>query len=259
MVYRRSQLSLWILSSFLLVIGCGFCLIRWRAERSAVQSVLENMTVSFRRVEQQVTRANITLNAFGEALHRIESKVDGVTDKVLHQTVSVAETREELAESDGPPNEEPRAPDPNSLPTLPGGVSPFDMITSELEDILKNPKLDLPKVELSRLQTAKLQAYLFATRAQVAAVDGELKIALVEGMNKLRDDGNYIDYNRGESYQHTDGVLTAGEEAPDGRVRMYYLQREQFPLLYEKREAKEKLAETASRQLLSMLKEETSK
>jgi hypothetical protein len=94
---------------------------------------------------------------------------------------------------------------------------------------------------------------LIQARAKKSMISSALRLAVVEAMDGLRDRGDFVLYEKGERFPPVEGVETAAEVAEDGRVRMYYLTREEFPGIYEKKQERMKVAEAAARKVLALL------
>ena len=90
-------------------------------------------------------------------------------------------------------------------------------------------------------------------RSTMEILDSQVRAEVPEGMEVMRQSGTYVEYAPGESYQIFEGVLSAGEETEDGRMRLFYFFPEEFPGIYAKKDEKKKVAELAVRRLLSLV------
>jgi hypothetical protein len=143
--------------------------------------------------------------------------------------------------------------DQRILPPLAQGTNPLDFITGPLDEILKDPVLNPKRKRLSALETALAGAELTRAQGELNTLDSEIRLEVVQGMEKLRPQGAFIEYAPGDNYLKEEGVLTAGEKTPEGGLRMFYLRPIDFPDIYEKKMKKEQIAEAALRRLLGIL------
>jgi len=137
--------------------------------------------------------------------------------------------------------------------TLPEGLSVERFIEDwNLDDFLKNPRWNPNGKELTRVQKSKaVEAATFA-RCILEILNSRIRAEVAEGMEKMFQVGNFVEYGPNERPIAIPGVFTAGEEVEGQGMRLYYFHPEEFPGIYEKRKEKRKIAETAARRLLSM-------
>jgi hypothetical protein len=142
----------------------------------------------------------------------------------------------------------------SSLPPLPEGMDPVATIASlELEKLLTEAESKFPGKELGRPEKMRLMHELTCARARIEMLDSEVRMAFVEGMEKLRGEGSYVEFSQGQPCQGIQGVLSAGEETEEKGTRLFYFYPEEFPEIYEKRGEKKKVAELSMRRILSMV------
>jgi hypothetical protein len=142
------------------------------------------------------------------------------------------------------------------LPPLPPGTNAACVIREQsLVDIFHNPTFNPSGKRLSRLEAARARVELARARARQEVLDAEVSLRFAEGMDQLTVEGAYVDYGPGERFETVKGVLTGGQELPDGGTRMFHYYPEEFPEIYDKRQETRRVAELSLRRVLSMFQE----
>jgi hypothetical protein len=145
------------------------------------------------------------------------------------------------------------------LPALPEGLAASDLLRKiDLKQFFADPAFNPRGKILSRVERARALSEVDCARARIEILHAEARVAVTEAIEKLRERGEYIDYASGERYETEQGVITAGEEIEGAGTRLFYLRREEFPAIYERREEAKQVAQTALRRLLSLTEEPSS-
>jgi hypothetical protein len=146
-----------------------------------------------------------------------------------------------------------------SLPALPDGIVADDLLKKiELKQFFCDPVFNPRGKVLSRVERARALSEVTCARARMEILHAEARVVVTEAIEKLRERREYIDYASGERYETEQGVITAGEEIEGIGTRLFYLRREEFPAIYERREEAKQVAQTALRRLLSLTEEPSS-
>jgi len=141
------------------------------------------------------------------------------------------------------------------------GLSLGYLLHADLEGILSDPKCnpegrELTQEELRELMTALRDYTFFEHRAAMLI---QRKIIRPE-MEKLREEGAYVEYGVGETPPAVEGVsISVGEPAGDWKsFRLFYFYPEDYPDLYELEEARKARAELAALRAYLILNPEKS-
>jgi hypothetical protein len=232
-----------------------------RSEREATSArlyaaVMENC----RRMELRESKSNALLNRLSRGqddLRRLLERSSVAASEPI--AISAQETPVPLTlrieEETTPENNEANE---GELPPLPQGLNPVDVLrtSSDLKAIVQDPRLNPAQRELNRADKFKLHAEFVHAKAKIEMLEADIHVAITGGIERMREHGEYIEYENGENYRTEPGVLTAGEETPDGGVRMFYLYPDDFAGVYSKRAERDQVAETAVRRVLRHLQGE---
>jgi hypothetical protein len=141
------------------------------------------------------------------------------------------------------------------LPSLPEGLNPVSVVRHmDYGRILADPRFNPSGRKLSRLESVKVRAELTRAKAMTDVLESEAKVEIVGGMDKLRESGNFIEYQKGESYQLLKDAITSAEEVEPGRIRMFYFLPEDFPELHAKKQEKRQVADVALRKVAAIIR-----
>jgi hypothetical protein len=245
---------------------------RWSGERNAVADQLSAAVSTLQRIESLFTREfreeelrwkglRDNLNEAREERGRLLATLEAGSRPQLPAAAGAAATGEQLPVSEGPGSLESSVEsgseplDLEKFPDIPGGRNPQVVLELDIDGFLADPELNPKQKTLTRLEASQARLELARARARTAVLDAEIRLGLVQAMDRLREKAAYVDYADGECYENPERVLTVGEENPGGGVRMYYLSEDEFPDLYARRREKAAVAERATRELLAKLQE----
>lgn len=156
------------------------------------------------------------------------------------------------------PSEDPLAAWPDEgLPELPSGIEPTNLVKSlDLKSFYEDQRFNPNGRELAPLERLKAIEVLATGQAWMEVLQRRLQVDVGQEMETLREEGNYVEYDDGESRDPgPPGALTVGESAGDHRMRIFYLDPTSFPEVAEKQRRIEKVAEKTVRKLLQFVAE----
>jgi hypothetical protein len=202
------------------------------------------------------TRISAILSAIrkdGELLQALAEKLQNVTVPVLTEASSKAVQETDAAATDGQAESE--IPEDDLRP-LPEGISSDRFIEQfDLAEFLKDPRWNPGRKKPTRVEIFRAIAEATLAKCRMEILESQFRLEVAESMDKLRDSGDFVDYGPGESPVPMAGVFTVGEDVDQQTSRIYYLYPEQHPGIYAKRNEKKKIAEMATRRLISMFAE----
>lgn len=211
---------------------------------------------------------------FQQALRQLEQKIESGNDRTATQLLGLRKSQDDLRQLVGQRNGEAMnaqpapalldsqpqiAPDaPASevvdLPPLPEEIQPEGIVKQlKPDDIVGDPRFNPTGRTVTPTEMSKISAAVTRGHAMIEAIDSEVRAHMMEAMDTLRAEGNFIEYADSEEYQKVDGVLTAAEAAGPHRLRMYYLYPERFPQIYELKKTRTKEAALALRKAILVI------
>jgi hypothetical protein len=254
---RYSTLG-WILSSLLFALASVVCVLQWRAERSTLQATLAQLTSGLCQVNRKLELANLYWTSLGESFERSQGEFLQLLPKLaqpstqLQLNVGPLSVKGEQAAPGAAGSESTESSEEN-LPALPEDVRAEQVVKLDLDALLRDTRFNPGGKEVDRVGAAKFRCLLAQARGTIDLLDSEVKLAIAEGVERLRAEGKFIEYAAGDSYETIEGVLTVGEETESGGVPMFYLYSQEFSNVYEKRGEKARVAERCVRKLIATL------
>jgi hypothetical protein len=210
-----------------------------------------------------------SLKAFNDSILELEKKIDlsnlrNATVLNLIKEIKGSPGHSSISEPDGHPafdriEQLQGYGDGTSLVALqdgnscPSGIDPVSIMAGELDEILKDERINPGAKELNRIQRA--QAAVEATKAQaiIKVNDSKVLLEAAKAIEELKPTGEFIEYRQGEAYQTVSGVMTAAELVAGGITRMFYLFPEKFGKLYDLRQEKAEVCKSCLSNIIKII------
>jgi hypothetical protein len=225
-----------------------------RAARQERQRALEALgELSGDCVQKLDLRAGELRSALA-ASERRETEMIGLLGKLARSLEAAPPAPAPSSAEPAPPQPELDSlkPPPPALPEIPAGLDLQTFIAGagDLKALAASPEVNPTGRTLSRVERLELLAEVQESQAALEALDAEVKVAVARGVETLRERGDFIEYRKGERYETSPGVLTAGEETEGGGVRMFYLHPEELQEVYDKKARRGAVLQHSVRRIL---------
>lgn len=255
MLKTRSAVAGWIALTGMVGGFSVLFLLEWRISRDERHTQSVQLVDALRRFER---RLDLALGEESVLLRSLQAGQDSLRSEIARVWKELPRAEESSVVTSEPAPElttVAAVETPEVLPPVPEGVHPqtFFRDRPDIEAVLADARFNPDQRELTRVERFKVWAEVTRSRARLDVLDAELHASVNEGMERLREHGEFVEYDKGEKYAAIAGVLSAAEELPNERLRMFYLYPPEFPEIYEKRKEREAVAESGVRRLRSML------
>jgi hypothetical protein len=241
---------LWLLA--LAGLG-GLYLLDRQARRATAEALSGRIAESIGAIEKSIGLEAARSRAL---LGGLRSQLDGLSSELRRGGSPTSVQDAQAPETPGPGrDDEPPLADVSleALPPLPENVDPEVLVRSlKLHEFFGDPKFNPGGRELDRLEQQRAINVVDRARAMAGIIDSDIKLSLLEAMQRMAQTGDYVDYAKGERRQPVKGVITTAEPLPGGGIRMFYCFPEEHPALYDLKRRSRQISETAVRQLLAL-------
>jgi hypothetical protein len=235
---------------FAAVLFAGIYFLEWRASRLQAKELVQMATDAAGAGVRNVTQAVLKNQALLQRLQSDLEEIKGLARE--YQPTPLNQPASQESEAASLPNKEP-APD-TALPPLPVGLDIVSSVTTaDLDFLLRSEKLNPRKKELGKVDRMRAEAVLAKARATSDVLESEIRVDLTAGMERMREQGAFVSYARDEMVPPDKGTITAGEVGENGAMRLYYFYPEQYPDIYQRKQAIKAACEVAIREVLSLL------
>jgi len=235
--------------------------LEWRASREEASQLLKHMSGAMdgfgKRQHVHATRWTALLerirNAQDALLAQGKGTFDGTTGIGPSSTTPAAAGRE--TQGTAPVTAE-KVGEAEQLPPLPPGIQPARFLEEwDAAAFFQDQRWNPDQKELTRAQKNRAVAEVTYAKSMADVLNAQVRAEVAEGMEKMRAAGSFVEYGQGERPVAVSGVFTSGEETEERGMRLYYFYPEEFPGIYQKRQDKRIIVETAVRRLLSLFKD----
>ena len=237
-----------------------------RIERKASAKTLSAMLHHTRKLELGTSKTRSILEALRDDQQEFRSllaRLLGQLQSAISTDASPSEIRDaapedelvEMASSEDVAEVVPDAPE--ALPPVPAGVDPMTLLrrTKDAKALAQDKAFNPTQRELTRAERFRLTAAFVRAKSEIEALDAELRSAIADAVEALRQEGEYIDYAAGERYATDADALTAGEPIEGGGVRISYLYRDRFPKVFERKTRLKTVSEESVRRIAAVLQQ----
>ena len=246
----------WVLASAMVITLSFVCVMQWQELQGAKPSTADAVSGNVSRLLQRIELADSRWSAALQSLTAEQVRLRDLL-KVRNTGNGHGETlppEQPQIGGPGPDSLVQADPGESELPALPQGVIPEHVVSKEFMEVLSDPLLNPTQKKLTMVEASKVRLELARAQGLTNILDSEIKLEYNLGMEKLRAEGSFIEYQNGEKYQTFDGVLTAAQPIPGG-IRMFYFYPEQYPQIYEKKSQRKEISTIATRRIVGILAE----
>lgn len=237
-------------------------LVQWNASYRQIEAFRLSLVDATGRISRSLERQRLALQASIAGLNaRLEERSAPAPDASL--LAAQPRFENDLTNDDAPSADDGPTSDPDgvdSLPALPAGFDAERFLRQSryrLADLLADPLLNPGGVELTRVGRLQALESLTTAHARRQILESQIQSTLAREMETLRERGDYLEYPPGTAAEPVGPeVLTSGERAPDGGLRLFLFHPEEFPEIFAKKHEIGIEAERAVRGVLSILADE---
>ncbi len=245
--------SIWMALALLLLFVGGFAL-EMRASRLEQQDVQRELSAALKGVRAHLEALSKSIVGLLRDAHR----KDATNPPALPFETTAAPQNDSTLEGISAEEDEAISQSADSAddgPALPAGVSAQSIVDTELPDLLKDQRFNPRQKRLTPIEATRASEEILQARAKKMLLSSEIRLAVVEGMELLRERGDFTVYEKGQRVEGIQGVLSAAEILQGGQSRLFYLFPDDFPELYEKRTERREVAKKAAKNVLAILAE----
>jgi hypothetical protein len=229
----------------------------WRTSRAEQRGAASTFSGTVNNLNNKLvfesTQTRALLKSIDERLGGLAARMEKLSlqaaDPVVNEAAVVA-TPPEPVPADGQ-SEQPAPPE--DLPALPDGVMPVDFLGSlNLSEFFADPAFNPGGTQPSRVEWQRAVNMVDRAKARVTTLRSDIHLLSIEEMEKMREEGLYVDYEKDQKRHSEKGLYTTGEQLPGGVTRIYAFPEERYPQLYQMRREIETISDQTIRRLMAL-------
>ena len=231
----------------------------WRTSRAEQRGAASTFSGTVNNLNNKLafesTQTRALLKSIDERLESLATRIERLSLQAAGVTneAAVAAAALEAEPADGQ-SEQPAPPE--ELPPLPEGVMPVDLLGSlNLSEFFADPAFNPAGTQPNRVEWQRAVNMVDRAKARVTTLRSDIHLLSIEEMEKMREEGLYVDYEKGQKRHSEKGLYTTGEQLPGGATRIYAFPQERYPQLYEMRREIETLSDHTIRRLMVLAQE----
>ena len=232
----------------------------WRTSRAEQRGAASTFSGTVNNLNNKLafesTQTRALLKSIDERLESLATRIETLSlqeadpaekEEAVPPTAPVAASPDGQSEQPSPPED---------LPPLPEGVMPVDLLGSlNLSEFFADPAFNPAGTQPNRVEWQRAVNMVDRAKARVTTLRSDIHLLSIEEMEKMREEGLYVDYEKGQKRHSEKGLYTTGEQLPGGATRIYAFPQERYPQLYEMRREIETLSEQTVRRLMALAQE----
>jgi hypothetical protein len=143
------------------------------------------------------------------------------------------------------------------LPELPPNTNAHAIFDSlNVREFFSDPAFNPSGKELSRGELLKADHLIARARARVMTLRSDIQLLVGEEMDVMREEGLFVDYERGQRMISEPGAYTSAERLDGGVRRLYSFLPDQYPKLHEMRRELKEIPEGTVRRLMALARDQ---
>jgi hypothetical protein len=252
----------WLFPTLLCLCLSVVFFLEWRSSRSDQQQAAalfaETVKAVNNRFAFESTQTRSLLKGLGERMDGLSNRLDNLAARP-NDAAMMAELPSEAEGSSLPPapTDGAQALVEEDLPELPPDLNvhaTFDSLN--LGEFFSNPLFNPNGKELSRAELLKADNLIARARARVMTLRSDIQLLVGEEMDVMREEGLFVDYERGQRMISEPGAYTSAERLDGGVRRLYSFLPDQYPKLHEMRRELKEIPEGTVRRLMALARDQ---
>lgn len=261
----------WLIA-VLIVAASAFVLLQWRSERQSLEAALARVPAAIQPLGRHVEAAALRLRSLSDATEACRKAIEGLRRDVgelarriestpLAKTSSLESVNSQPSGEALPGDaEEETRKDANSEPLLPveRKYRAHVLLDKSLDELLADTEINPEKRTLGRVDYSRAGVVMAEAKSRIGMLTSEIEFELASGMERLRGQGEYVEYLRTDPPPVSEDrrVLSVAEPGEGGLMRLYWLFPEEFPAIYSKRRERDDASRRAIRELMAIIRNE---
>jgi hypothetical protein len=253
-IIHRLQVAGWLFPTLLCFGLSVIYLLEWRTTRAEQREAASLFSGTVKNLNNKLgfesTQTRSHLKSIDERIEALSAEIG----KLSLRDPAAAEPAATIAVVPAAvpvESEEPCVPE--ELPALPDGVLPVDLMRSlNLSEFFADPAFNPGGAKPGQVDWQKAVNMVDRARARITTLRSDILLLAVEGMEKMREEGLYVDYEKGQKRHSEKGLYTSGEPLPGGGMRIYSFPGERYPQLYEMQQEIESVSDQTIRRLMAL-------
>jgi hypothetical protein len=254
---HRLQVAGWLFPTVLCFGLSVIYLLEWRTSRAEERQAASLFSGTVKNMNNKLvfesTQTRALLKSIDERIEALSARIGNLSSRAPDpepgEPAAIAVAPAAVSQ-DGEP-EEPFVTE--ELPALPDGVLPVDLIGSlNVSEFFADQAFNPGGATLDRVDLQRAVNMVERAKARIMTLRSDIHLLVIEGIEKMREEGLYVDYEKGQKRLSEKGLYTSGEVLPGGAMRIYSFPEERYPHLYEMRREIENVSEQAIRRLMAL-------